>query len=202
MTKQIEMVDGGFTLLEVLIALAIFSLLATITSVALKQSLTNRQQLLSQAERLTHIQLTLARLTHGEAMRMFPAFIGQPTYIELTRGGESNQNPNFKQSHLSRVGYLCQDHQLIRRTYSQLDSLKRSDYEEEVILDHLTKCRFAFLNAALQFLPIWHNGARLENQAIEALPKAIQLKLTLEDWGEVASLFIIPEAAYTDEIPK
>ncbi len=195
--------ETGFTLLEVLIALAIFALLATMTAQALRQSFINQAHLKQQAEQMRDMQLVLARLTRdlvqatnrpirGESLRLFPAFIGQPGYIEFTRGGTSSNPLMDKQHHLSRVGYRCKGGQLIRRTFLQLDPISRDQFEEETLLSHLKKCRFVFLNKTLQDLPAWRGGST------EPLPKAVQVTLTTKEWGELMSLFNIPEAMYAD----
>ncbi len=179
--------NAGFTLLEVLIALTIFALLAVITTAALRHSFLNQTHLNQQAKQMREMQLVLARLSRdlvqatnrpvrGESSRLFPALIGQPSYIEFTRGGTYSDSPTDKQNNLSRVGYLCQNDRLIRRTFLVLDPLERSQFEEETILTHVKKCRFVFLNKALQDLPVWRGGST------EPLPKAIQVTLTTEAW--------------------
>lgn len=204
--------NSGFTLLEVLIAMSIFAMLALITSGALQQAFRSKAVMFNQLDQTRQFQFTLAILSRdtiqataravlGDNMRTFPPFIGQPTYIELTRGGQVNLHLKLKRSTQIRIGYLCENHQLIRRTFMQLDSFSRDKYADEVLLDHLDTCRFAFINNSLQVLPIWRPGAIRLNQQAEPLPKAIQLTTKSNVWGEMVNLFIIPEALYADIKP-
>lgn len=199
---------NGFTLIEILVALAIFALLATMTSGALFRALQTRTHLVKQSEVLHTLQFTLALLERdttqavnrpirGEESRLFPAFIGQPHYLEFTRGGQAN--PQNKQSTLLRIAYLCQNGQLIRRTFPQLDTPNRNQVADEILLTHLTHCQFAYLNAPLQILSDWRAGALTQTQQNEPFPKAIQVNLTHEIWGKFISLFIIPGALYAEK---
>jgi general secretion pathway protein J len=207
-----EYKQSGFTLLEILIALSIFALLAVLTSGALQQAFRSKTLLSNQMDQLKELQLAFALLTRdtaqittravlGNEMHVFPSFIGQPSYIEFTRTGQVNLNLKLKQSTLIRIAYTCDRHQLIRRTFAQLDSINRSHIADEVLLKDLSTCRFAFVNAPLQVLPIWRPGAVRQNQQAEPLPKAIQLTLNHKSWGNMVNLFVIPEALYVEPEP-
>lgn len=201
----------GFTLIEILIALGIFALLAVMTASALRQSYLNQTAVAKQAKALHDIQLTFSRLTQditqitnrpirADNAHLFPAFIGQPTYIEFTKGGENIFSENSKQSYLVRVAYLCRDNKLTKRSFHQLDPLSREHFDDEVILEHLTTCRFSFFNSALQSFPLWRGALLVNDQAsVEPLPKAIQVNLTLADFGESNSLFLIPSTIYVNK---
>ncbi len=197
----------GFTLLEILIALSVFVILATITSTAMHQAFETRARVNKGADRLSSLQIAMTllqrdteqattRAIRSNEMRLFPAFTGQTHYLELTRHGIANPNSKEKRSTLQRVAFLCHGKQLLRRSWDSLDPINRKHYEDKVLLDELLKCQFAYLNHNLQVLPEWRENALKQNQRQEPLPKAIQLKITLNDWGKMSFLFIIPEALY------
>lgn len=197
----------GFTLLEILIALAVFAILATITSSAMYYAFNTRARVNEQADRLNTLQLAVtlierdveqivARAIRGNEMHLFPAFIGQHQYLELTRNGIVNPNSEEKRSSLKRIAYVCQNNQLLRRSWESLDTTNRKLYEDKVLLDNIVNCKFAYLNHSLQVLPEWRENALQQNQQSEPLPKAIQFTLTLKDWDKMSLLFIIPEALY------
>lgn len=200
---------AGFTLIEIMIALAIFAIIATLTSGALLRSLQIGSHIAKQSEALHALQFTLALMSRdttqiinrpirGEEMRLFPAFIGQPQYLEFTRTGQTNPGSRDKQSNLIRVAYHCGEHQLERITYSQLDLVKRDQPEVEVLLSDLTQCHFTYLNAPLQVLSVWRAGALTQTQQSEPYPKAIRIEFTHLSWGHFVSLFIIPGALYAE----
>ncbi|WED44182.1 GspJ family T2SS minor pseudopilin variant LspJ [Legionella cardiaca] len=200
---------AGFTLIEILIALAVFAILATITSSAMYYSFNTKARVSQQAERLNILQLAvilmqrdsiqiIPRSIRGNEMHLFPAFIGQPQYLEFTRVGVENPNSQEKRSTLQRIAYVCHDNQLLRRSWQVLDPVNRDHYSDKVLIDNLLACRFAYLNQTLQVLPEWRENALQQNQRAEPLPKAIQLNLTLKDWDKMSLLFAIPEALYSE----
>ena len=204
--------NSAFTLIEVLIALSLFALLAAITSSSMYYAFNARSRVSAQADRLNSLQLAIslikqdteeiaARTIRSNAFHLFPAFVGLPNYIELTRGGLPNPNAAEKRSTLKRIALLCQDNQLIRRSWPALDTPNRDIFEDKVLLDNLDDCHFAFLDESLQFLSEWRsnsmpNAPATNAPTVKMLPKAIQLNLALPNWGKGAFLFIIPEALY------
>lgn len=202
----------GFTLLEVLIALTVFAILATITSTALHHAFTTRSHINEQANTLNEMQMALtllardsqqvlARSIHAANMQEFPAFIGQKTYYEFTRDGIINPLAMEQRSSLKRVAILCQGDKLIRRSWLALDPMSRKQFEDKVLMTRLSACQFNYLNRNLQLLPEWRGSIGGSSRiAKEPLPKAIQVNLTLAGWGSFNYLLLIPEAIYA-EIP-
>src|SRR5688500_2148990 len=108
----------GFTLIEILIALAIFAILATITSSILYYTFNIRSHLLQRSNEIDALQLTIAflqqdinhivlRAVRSNNMQLIPAFIGQSRYLEFTRDGISNPGAVDKRSNLQRVALIC-----------------------------------------------------------------------------------------------
>jgi general secretion pathway protein J len=199
--------NNGFTLIELLVALGVFAVLAIVTSQALVNSLETRERLLHQENRLSAIQLALilikrdmtqasVRPVRTDKMHILPPFSGDQHAVEWTRDGLTNPKGIEKRSTLKRVALLCQQNQLIRRRWHALDTTTRKDFDDTVLLDHLTQCHFNYLNHQLESLPVWRSEAIGLNQGKEPLPKALQLILTLSDYGQGNFLFIIPEALY------
>ncbi|KTD52380.1 type II secretory pathway protein LspJ [Legionella rubrilucens] len=201
--------NAAFTLLEILIALTVFAILATITSSAMYYAFNTRSRVTVQAERLMTLQLALTlierdiqqvanRAVHDSEVRLLPAFIGRNNYMELTRGGLTNPNSSDKRSTLKRIALLCDKQQLIRRSWPVLDTLKRKEYDDKVLLQQVVGCQLAYLNDQLQVLPEWRANAMPAGRKTSSLPKAVQLTLTLSDWGKASFLFILPEGLYAE----
>lgn len=198
---------SGFTLIEILIALAIFAILATLTSSAMYQAFNTRARVAKQAERLVTLQLAIAiieresaqvidRAIRGNEMHIFPAFTGQNNVVEFTRSGNINPLYEEKRSNLKRVAFLCRQQQLIQRSWKVLDPINREQFEEKVLLDNLSKCQFAFLNENLQVLNEWRANTMQQAANSSSVPKAIQLNLSLADWGDLSLLFPLPKGLY------
>ncbi len=198
---------NGFTLIEILIALAVFAILATITTSVLYNAFTTRSRVNEQSDRLNELQLaisliqqdtsqTVERPIRSNEMQLLPAFIGQTHYLEFTRDGDVNPGSIEKRSTLKRIAYVCQQGTLIRRTWNSLDITNTKNYEDKRLLNRLTHCHFGYLNQSLQILPEWREQAVSLNQHKEPFPKAIQFNMTLQDQGEINLIFILPGALY------
>jgi general secretion pathway protein J len=197
----------GFTLLEILIALTIFAILATITSSSLYYAFNTRNLVNLQADRLNELQLAISiiqqdtlqiadRAIRGNEMREFPIIVGQAEYMEFTRDGITNPKNLEKRSALKRVAFACLNGALVRRTWDTLDPIDRNKSEDRTLISNLDKCTFSYLNQNLQSLPEWRAQAVNEEQQPELFPKAIQINLTLKDWDSINLLFTIPQALY------
>lgn len=199
----------GFTLLEVLISLAIFAILALITAQALKVAFRTKEVLFKQNAELTQLEMSFALLSSditqttarpvlGNDLRLFPAFIGQPGYIEFSRSDKAIVTNTTKEPPFVRIAYLCKNNKLIRRRFNQLDSIDREQFLDQTILEGLSVCRFSYLNSTLDVLPLWRPGAIKQNQQTEPLPKAVRVAIEHPYWGNMVNLFIIPEALYVN----
>ena len=197
----------GYTLLEVLVALTVFAILATITASAMYNAFNTRERVNIQANQLNTLQMTMVllmrdtqqiieRSVFGDEMHLFPPFIGESKYIEFTRAGDVNPGAIAQKSTLKRVGYVCTGKKLIRRSWENLDIPLRKIYQDKVVLDNLEQCSFAYLSNSRQILSEWRSYAVQQNQKKETLPLAIQFTLTVAAWGDMNLLFVIPGALY------
>lgn len=194
--------NRGFTLIELIIALMVFATIATLTSSILYQSFQTRERITIQADRLNALQLAvtliqrdliqiIARPIRGNEMHLFPALIAQANYLEFTRGGAVNPAGIEQRSTLKRVAYLCKKTRLIRRNWDLLDMPNHDSYHDEILLDNLTGCAFAYLKKPNNFIPNWYPNPRNDKSPH---PSAIQFNLKLKDWGPMSLLFTLPEA--------
>lgn len=201
--------QSGFTLIEILVALAVFGILAAITSSTMYYAFTTRTRVTDQADRMVTLELAFTlierdteqstlRAVRGNDMRLFPIFVGQPTYMEFTRSGLVNPGSEEKRSTLKRIAIICAKNKLVRRSWDSLDSSDRNAYKDSLLLDRLTKCQFAYLNKNQDILDEWRQGQTGQDLDAELLPKAVRLTLTLENWGEQSLLFILPKGLYAN----
>ncbi len=200
---------SGYTLIEILVALTVFAILASITASVMYRVSMTRTRVNEQADRLTQLQLAISlisneseqiieRPVYGNDMHLFPAFIGRSQYAEFTRGGLANPAGLDKRSTLKRVALVCAGSRLYRRSWAVLDSPDRNNHQDKLLLDKLTDCHFNFLNHQLQVFNEWRASVVKQNQKKETLPKAIQLDITLSDWGNASFLFTLPQALYNE----
>lgn len=198
---------NGYTLIEVMVALTLFAIIAVIASSVMFQAFDIRARVASQANQLNELQLAITilerdvtqlvpRAVHANDMRTFAAFIGTSQYVEFTRGGLVNPHATAKRSTLKRVAYLCKKRELIRRSWEVLDPLERHQYEDKILFSGLEECSFSYVSVFNQMMPEWHAFTIEQNQKIESLPSALQLTINPFRWGKVKLLFVIPGGLY------
>ncbi len=202
----------GFTLLEIMIALMIFATIAAISSSVLYQSFRVRDKIFTKSHQLEELQMTytlmqrdieqfIPRQVRGNEMHLFPAFIGQTNYLELTRAGAINPMNIEQRSTLKRIAYICEKNKLIQRSWSQLDTPNREDFQDTILVDQLSQCSFSYLNSQLQILSVWYQPIQSMNQFKSnqiLIPKAVGINLTHQALGRLTWFFIIPRSLYVD----
>ncbi len=187
-------------MIEILIALAVFAILATLTSSAIYHAFNTRARVTRQADRLSALQLAIVilnrdtqqmvnRSVRRSALHLVPAFIGKPHHLEFTRGGHANPKGQEARSNLTRVAFLCGKSQLIRRRWDTLDGPRPHPYQDKILLDGLTTCQFAYLAQNLEVYPDWTEHALQPEQDEPTRPLAVQLSANVAGWGTMSLLF-------------
>ena len=198
---------NGFTLLELLVALAIFAVLATMAYAALNSVMSARKQVEVKSIRLTALQTAftvvqrdieqaVARGIRDELGNEQPALEGGgvgTTVLSLTRTGWRNPLGSAR-SNMQRVVYLFDKKQLKRQSWSILDRAPGTEVYSEVLLDEVSAVEVRFLDQEAQWSDYWPpqtNGAQNE-QAVIPPPRAVEVSLDVEGWGRITRLFRVP----------
>ncbi len=198
---------SGYTLVEVVVALAIFALVSTLSVGIIKQAFDTRAHLIATNERMNAVELAISLIQRDAAHitnrairstnnQLLPPFVGEANYVEFTRNGVVNPNALSTRSTMKRVALLCENEQLIRRTWATLDGPTHRDFIDKVLLDNLNHCVFTYLTHNLEFLTEWRPHALGPNQQKESLPSAVALSLSVAQLGKASFLFVIPEGLY------
>lgn len=200
----------GFTLLELLIALSIFAVMAAMAYGGLSSVIEARTQVDARLERTQRLQQSVHRLqsdleqTAARGVRdgfgdPRPALATEPDAgLSFTRHGWRNPL-NEPRSHLQRVRYrLDEEGRLIRHHWRVLDRAQDSAPVETVLLEDVQRMEWRFLDADREWRDHWPpaTGAAQPSTPRETrLPLAAELHLTTEDRGEMRLLFAIPGAS-------
>jgi general secretion pathway protein J len=191
----------GFTLLELLVALAIFAVLATTTYAGLVNILSQRAAVEEQAGRLQALQRSHRQLERelaqfaGRGIRdgfgdTQPALQlgGQAPGLEFTHGGWLNPLGRPR-AVLQRVRYVLDQDRLLRFSWQVLDRAQDSEPLEQVMLEGVRSLQVRLLDEANEWHEQWPPEALLPGQVAPAAPRAAEVVLELDGLGELRWLF-------------
>lgn len=191
----------GFTLLELLIAIAIFSLISVMAFSGLNSVLFNKEIIDHELNRLSNIQRTMLNLSRDieqaanrpirdELGGTLPALSGgqniDSTLIEFTRFGWRNPAQQTR-SQLQRVAYSFEDNQLIRLYWHHLDHLQTDEPVKRILLNDVERISIRYLDE--DWTNVWPKLVLDESSPLTPLPRAIEITLELQDWGKITRLF-------------
>lgn len=207
----------GFTLVEVLIAMAItaivsmlaYSSLSTVFSaVESLRETTRRTYEVNRAFMIIsrdfrHFVRRPIRDEFGDVEAALTGGSAAPYPLSLTRSGWYNPNAHPR-SNLQRINYRLEDESLWRDAYPVLDRTGDSEPQSALLLEEVEYLEVAFLES-LSELPRDPDGDGLDTRdwpdswvtdpaagADTAPPVAVELRLQLDDLGEIKRLYVLP----------
>jgi general secretion pathway protein J len=201
----------GFTLLELMIAITIFAVIATFVYAGLDVVLDTKQQTEQHLDRLSKLQLGLhllqrdieqtvnrpVRDQYGDSQAALKSGGLSEMLLELTRGGYANP---LKQSRstLQRVAYLLEDESLYRVIWPTLDRATESEPRRQLIFDQVQGFEMTFFDQEMKKHTAWPSSESGSNSTPSApLPKAVEVIIELEGWGKIRRLFRVAQSLPT-----
>lgn len=209
----------GFTLVEVLIALAITAFVSMIAYTSLSSVIVGVEGMRETTDRT--YQINRAWMIISRDLRQFvprpvrdefgeeePAMSGGPVArfaLSFSRAGWHNPNANPR-SNLQRINYRIEDEALWRDSYTVLDRAGNTEPQSVLLLDGVEYMELAFL-ASVQGVQKESGGSGLDtsdwveswivdDQAAGAgavsPPVALEIRLQLDDWGEMRRMYALP----------
>lgn len=202
MKKTASHKQSGFTLIEVLIALFIFSLISVGATSALTSSLRGQNQMQQRLEGISEIE-NMRALIRGDMASLIlqprrEAYGNSEPYVlradgqvllDFTRTGRSNPMDDAR-GDLQRVIYVVEDGHFIRRSFSQFSPAPQSGQIDRVLLSSISRSELDFVYVPSEFsLEVALPDIRLEaGQPADKL-KAIKLDLEFETGGTLTQYF-------------
>lgn len=197
MTRPVPDNEAGFTLVEMMVALAIFAMLS-VAGVALLQSASSSQLVVKErlsdlsegARAVAMIEADLAqavpRPVRISAATTAPAFSGSGLEIAgqifaLTRAGQANLDDSPRPE-LERVAYAVENGALKRVSWSMLDGGKA---KSAVILTDVASATVGFRDTDGVWRSTWDATDAL------VMPRAVELVLTQKSAPPVRLLFLV-----------
>jgi general secretion pathway protein J len=191
---------GGFTLLELLVAMAIFAILGTLALSGYTELQRQSEYAEQRLERLREVQRAMQAIGQdlaqieprpireplGEAL--IPAVLATDSIeygLQFTRAGWSN-TAGLARPTLQRVGYRLDGEGLWRDHWPVLDRTLVTEPTRVKLLGKVRSVRFRFMNATREWVDRWPVSDGTNLAGSERLrPAAIEIVLELEDWGEI-----------------
>jgi general secretion pathway protein J len=194
----------GFTLLELLVALAIFTVIGAAAYTGLFAVLEARDATRAESERLAAVQYAVDTfvddLTQAtdrsvrsvQPRQRAPLYAPGPDIeplLAVTRGGWPNP-AGLPRSTLARVEWLLDDRQLLRQTRARPDAPDQVEPVRRRVLERVDAVDLRFQDAEGEWSPRWPPLNAPDSAAM--LPRAVEVTLELADWGEVRRLVALP----------
>jgi general secretion pathway protein J len=195
----------GFTLLEVLVAMALFALMAAMAYGTLNQTLLSADILSDRMNRLQALQRTV-RMLSDDLQQLAPRPVRDelgdnygPSLstafqsgfaLELTRGGWNNPMV-LPRSTMQRAAYRIEDDALLRYHWNVLDRTLSNEPIVVTLLEGVESLRFRFFQTNVDYIEQWppENLSGPTNGRLR--PLAVEFVLTLENEDEITRLIEI-----------
>ena len=189
----------GFTLLELLVAMAIFAVVGVMAYGGLQAVLVQQVIARDNADRFREIQFAVQQLSRdlyqvnprpvreelGDGSRHALLADARNRYpVEFTRGGWNNPLGQPRAA-VQRVAYELDEDRLMRLHWFVPDRTLGEDPVEREILSGVRELRMRFFSAG-GWSDQWPPGIAESDPT--QLPTAVEFILDLEDWGEIRRL--------------
>ncbi len=192
----------GFTLVELLVAVAILAIIGVMAFVGLNRVIDQQQLARQRTERWQDIQLAMRLIVQdlaqlhprptreelGESYQ--PTLLADPSAqfaLEFSRGGWANPGGLMRGTVL-RVAYDWEDDKLVRWHWSVMDRTLSTPPVRAEILDRVTNVEVRFLDTAGEWHLEWPPLDQRGPQSLIARPRAVEFALELDDFGRVSRL--------------
>ncbi len=191
----------GFSLLEVLVAVALFALAMGLAYGGLDAVVRGRAQLEESAQRLADLQravglierdlrAALPRSVRVGDLRRMPALLIDTDGIELTRAGHANRLAQAR-AELERIRWGVDDRTLKRWRFAALDRNPGERPQEDSALQEVSQLRVEALRTDGRWVNRWPEPG----QADDAWPRALRLRFSVEGIGEIERLLELAEVS-------
>ncbi len=191
----------GMTLIEVLVAMAIFAILAALAYGALNRTLASAEILGDRMARLQAVQRTM-QLLEQDFLQLAPRPVREPLGenangaldtgfmgigIELTRAGWSNPAA-LPRGTLQRVAWWTEDGTLVRAYWNVLDRTVSNEPVEVELLDDVEDLQVRYLLDNGEWSESWPPGPQPPGATLRLRPRAVEILLRLPAEGELRRL--------------
>lgn len=192
--------NSGFTLIEVIIAMAIFAIVSLLAYSGLHSVINSKTHTEASLERLKELQMSMLTLSGDlqhlsqrsghDALggRLLKLTTQNSDYIvAFTRNGWRNPADQVR-STLQRVAYRLEDDKLIRLYWLHVDRASEEQVVERTLITNIESLELRFLNDKKVWKTNWPSANNLASAGPTDLPTAVEITLNMNDWGQIKRL--------------
>ncbi|MEM8844231.1 MAG: type II secretion system minor pseudopilin GspJ [Pseudomonadota bacterium] len=196
-------VSSGFTLIEVVIALAVFAVVGTLAFSGLNAILKWQANLNNQTNQLQAVQLTLkylerdinqimSRTTRDQFGDSQPALLSDgENELNFTYSGWRNPT-GLSRSNIQRILYRIDDNNnLVRNSWNRLDGAIIEDAREVILIKEIENIQWEFIDTNSNDQDQWPPLTAEANTTL--MPRAIAVNLNVSPFGEINRIFTLPQ---------
>jgi general secretion pathway protein J len=193
--------ERGFTLLELLVSMAIFAIISVLALGGLNTVVTQQQLARERMAEVVDLQRTMRFLTTDLA-QLYPRYVrdelGQGSeaplvadglgefIVRLSRGGWRNP-ARLPRGTLQRVQYRLDDDELLREYWPVVDVPLGMEPRTEVLIGGVDELLIEYLGTEDEWSETWPPLRQLGAGA-PGRPRAARITLTVVGWGEIQRL--------------
>jgi len=192
----------GFTLLEIIVAVALLALIGVMTARGVREARVMSEQASAHMDHLRKVQRAVqllasdlrtlaprpARELVGDGYR--PALARDPNAValfELTHAGWPN-GAGTPRGTLQRVRYRLEDRKLIREHWTVADPTLSNEPQQRELLDGVERVEVRYLNPGREWDTQWPPLGSVGDRGFRARPLAVEVTLVVDGWGELKRL--------------
>lgn len=192
----------GFTLIEVLVAIAIFAIMSAFAYGALSQTIASAEILSDRMDRLLAVQRTVQQLDQ-DFMQLSPRPVRKDLgdthsaalesdlltgiALELTRAGWNNPAA-MPRGTLQRVAYVLEEDKLLRYYWHVLDRTYSNEPIIVTMLDNVEALELRYLSDSGDWTNRWPPAVIGASPDLRSRPRAVEVVLRLVGEGEITRL--------------
>jgi general secretion pathway protein J len=214
----------GFTLLEIMIALFVFAIVASISLMSMKNVIETQRVIENHVVAMNKMQFAMIimqrditqvidRSIIDQSNQQLPSLTGNSNYFEFTRSGYINPMAISDRSELQRVAYFFKNKQLVRMSWAHLDRTKNTPAIQKILLDNINDIHFRYLDYKNVFQNQWpppSNAISINKsqqqpptqQQLPSVPKAVEVLFRFNQLGQLDRLFVVPGVGFVENVTQ